>query len=137
MERHKSFVLGRPTENDELRAVASRVTERYSEQCELIKATLLVRGPKCPECLPSPVRTSRALYRKRVSFDCSSPFSERSEALPELEESRRRKKACFKASTWCQTGKVSRERPAQGCEKLLTPVTTLQMAMARFLPVRE
>ncbi|KAG2784500.1 hypothetical protein PC129_g5688 [Phytophthora cactorum] len=93
--RRKSLVLGRPIEGDELRTVTSRVMKRYGEECDQLMAKLLARGLKCPECRSSLVRMSRVLYRKRVSFDCSSLFSEPSEALPGLDESLLKKEGLF------------------------------------------
>ncbi|OWZ17279.1 hypothetical protein PHMEG_0008799 [Phytophthora megakarya] len=60
------------------------VNRLYDDQAEMIRAKILVRGSKCRRCRSEMRPVRRDPPMKRVHFESSSLFADRSEAFPEL-----------------------------------------------------
>ncbi|KAE9114197.1 hypothetical protein PF007_g10476 [Phytophthora fragariae] len=57
------------------------VVDAYTTNATLIQSKVVERGPRCPRCRSLAKLPKRGAAAKRVSFDCSSLFSTRSEAF--------------------------------------------------------
>ncbi|KAE9323802.1 hypothetical protein PF008_g17266 [Phytophthora fragariae] len=82
-ERARAVVDHFGLTNDErlIEQILDKVLEAYSRNATQILAKVVERGLRCPRCRSLSELQKRGVKAKRVSFDCSSLFSSRSEAL--------------------------------------------------------
>ncbi|KAE8990378.1 hypothetical protein PR003_g23238 [Phytophthora rubi] len=82
-ERARAVVDHFGLTNDErlIEQILDEVLEAYSRNATQILAKVVERGLRCPRCRSLSELPKRGVKAKRVSFDCSSLFSSRSEAL--------------------------------------------------------
>ncbi|KAE9306209.1 hypothetical protein PR003_g21300 [Phytophthora rubi] len=70
------------TQDEELtKKLVKEVVNAYTTNSTLIQSKVVERGSRCPRCRSLSNLPTRSAAAKRVSFDCSSLFSTRSEAF--------------------------------------------------------
>ncbi|KAE9181630.1 hypothetical protein PF004_g24486 [Phytophthora fragariae] len=81
--RARSVIKHSVTTKDEqlIEKLVKEVVESYTTNATLIQSKVVERGSRCPRCRSLPRLPKQDDVVKRVSFDCSSLFSTRSEAF--------------------------------------------------------
>ncbi|KAE9327482.1 hypothetical protein PR003_g16010 [Phytophthora rubi] len=81
--RARSVIKRSVTTEDEqlIEKLVKEVVDAYTTNATLIQSKVVERGSRCPRCRSLSKLPTRSAAAKRVSFDCSSLFSTRSEAF--------------------------------------------------------
>ncbi|KAE9227428.1 hypothetical protein PF002_g13830 [Phytophthora fragariae] len=81
--RARSVIKHSVTTQDEelIKKLVKEVVNAYTTNSTLIQSKVVERGSRCPRCRSLSKLPTRSAAAKRVSFDCSSLFSTRSEAF--------------------------------------------------------
>ncbi|KAE9279977.1 hypothetical protein PR003_g28085 [Phytophthora rubi] len=81
--RARSVIKHSVTTKDEqlIEKLVKEVVDSYTTNATLIQSKVVERGSRCPRCRSLPRLPKQDAVVKRVSFDCSSLFSTRSEAF--------------------------------------------------------